>query len=285
MALRKICSVSIISTRKAHFNHPSLTRLQSTSSSKQRARFSIRRSVRQIHQRDSTGFCSFPYAFPFVSSPLLTACNRSSARFLLSILETTRNQKDSFLTRITGVSWIPTWATLMLCDQNYGRKSCIVQTHWMYMTLRTITHLSCSFTVETFIFLDTLGIKLDLFPIGSDLYLPSRQLLLDFLSDTVSCKNLVQPQIIRLLKMFIMKLLVHFRSSPLLMIRLLLTICVVWTQSVSLHCVRRRDTGSLKELLQERKSIHVNMSLRGTGNQGVWGKGMMFQENRDQRVY
>ena len=63
----KICSVSIISTRKTHFNHPSLSGLQSTSFFKQIARFSIRRSVRQIHRRDSMGFCSFLYGFPFVS--------------------------------------------------------------------------------------------------------------------------------------------------------------------------------------------------------------------------
>jgi hypothetical protein len=127
----KICSVSIISTRRAHFNHPSLSGLQSTSSFKQRAQFSIRRSVCQIHQRDSMGFCSFLYALPFVFGLLLTACHRSSVPLWLSVLDTTRNQRDSFLTRITGVSWKPTWSTLMLCDQNYGRKSCIGQTHRM----------------------------------------------------------------------------------------------------------------------------------------------------------
>ena len=91
------------------------------------------------------------------STPLvLIACNRSSVPSLLSSLGSLRNQRRSFLTRITGLSLKPTWATSTPCNQHYGRKFCIEQIHRMYSILRKVTlpttHPPCQL-VRTFTFL------------------------------------------------------------------------------------------------------------------------------------
>jgi hypothetical protein len=92
----------------------------------------------------------------FYSWLVLTACNRSSAPSLLLSLGAIRNRRQSFLTRITGLSLKPTLATSTPCNQRYGRKFCIEKIHRIYTILRKVTlpmsHLPC-LLVRTFTFL------------------------------------------------------------------------------------------------------------------------------------
>jgi hypothetical protein len=88
----------------------------------------------------------------------MTACNRSSVPSLLLSLGAIRNRRRSFLSRITGVSLKPIWATSTPCNQHYGRKFCIEQIHRMYSILHKVTlpttHLLC-LLARAFTFLES----------------------------------------------------------------------------------------------------------------------------------